>query len=299
MFLNSMYSEAAISFRIFNLIVGCLYLLTLYKCWAYIREEPYRKHGAGTSVNMVVFVSLYMIIFLILAAAIDEEHQIGKTGCIFVIGFEIYQLMTVFSWFVVRVVTLDNSLKMYHWPTFGLAKCCFFVYITPGIIAAVICGVLYSDDSYLLMETTMTDSTRTCTLKSCDINFKTETRALTGCLVVLPMLVIAIAYAVQHVRCVMVANRAWANQNLTLCQKIIDIWRRMLFIRGMLYFLTLGCFIVLTMVLAFTTDENKRSAKIIYSIVASSIVSTTSRHANLCHSMSDIKRRKGFLKPKY
>jgi len=273
--LNSVYSEAAISFRVFNLIFGCLCLLTWYKCWAFIRDEPYRKHGTGTSINMTVFMSLCMIVFLALAVAIDKEYKIGKTGCILVIGFEIYQLMTVFSWFVIRVVTLDNSLKMYHWPTFRLTKCSLFVYTTPGIISAVVCGVLHSDDSYLLMETAMTNSSRTCTLISCDINFITQTRALIGCLVVLPMLVIAIAYAVQHVRCVMVANRAWTTQNLTLCQIIIDIWRRRLFIRGMLYFLTLGCLIVLTMVMVFTAKENKRSVKIIYSTVASSIILVT------------------------
>lgn len=275
MFLNAVYSELVTGVRVFNLIIAFLCLITLYKCWQYIRDGPYRKLGGENTANTTVFLSLSTIVLLVMDFAIKEDDIMKRTGCIFVIGFEIYQLLTVFFWFVIHVITLENTLRMYNWPSLGFKKCCVIAYVTPGIMASITCRILSSKSSYLQVKipTSKEPSAKIHTLDSCDVNINTETRASLGCLVVVPMLVVTAGYIVQIVRCLMVANTAWNGQLLTLREKFTAFLQRHNLIRGIIYILTLIFLISVTMVLVFTAEENRQYVKIIYSTVMSSMVS--------------------------
>ena len=273
MFLNAVYSAIVIGVRIFNLTIAFLCLITLYKCWQYVRERPYRKHGGENTVCITVFLSLSTVVLLVIDFAVNEDESMERRGCIFIIGFEIYQLLTVFCWFLIRIITLESSLRMYNWPSPELGKRCVIAYVTPGIMATITCGILLSRSTYLQVTTPSSKDAKTGTIDSCDVDINTETRALVGCLVVAPIFVVTAGYTIQVVRCLMVANTVWDAQHFTLRQKFSAFLQRRNIIRGIINILTLVFLTSVTMALGFTAEESRRSVKIIYSTIMSSMVS--------------------------
>ena len=274
MFLNAVFSEVVIFLRVFSLVFSVLCFLTLYKSWWYICDQPYRKSGGENNIQTVVFMSLSTVVFLVIALAFDKQQQVEKASCIALIGFEIYQLLTFTSQFILTIMTLQCSLRMYRWPSpESLAKRWIIAYSGPLIITTIICGIIACNDRFLFCKANADASIKQCTLDACGISRNNDTHALLTCLLILPMAAVLIVYGIQNIRCLVVANDAWNAQNFTLRQKFAAFPKRNDITRHVIYCLTLTLLIVATIFIVFLSNENAQIFKIIYSTFMSSTVS--------------------------
>lgn len=273
MFLNSVYSRAVTALRVLNCLIGLLCLVTLYKAWGFIRSRYYWKEAGQTAVNVVIFMLLYAISYLLLAITVDEAKTFDRLGCVFFISFEIYQLSTLTTWFFFHVVILNDQLRMYHWPSLSHLQGCLIAYITPGVTTTILSAILWSVDEFIGCGASENSTALQWTIDTCDVCRVSGAQGAFASFVVLPMVFVTLGLAVQSVRCLLVANAAWNMQNFSFRRKLNALSKRSGLIRNFMKAVTLALIATVTMTLLFSPIAHASNLRIIYSSFMTSVVS--------------------------
>lgn len=274
MFLNSVNDEVVIFLRIFSLLVGVFCLITVYKSWGYFCDNVYRKYGGHFTINMVIFMSFYTVVLLAFDIGLSMQAPIYIRGCTVLLCFELFQPLTVFSWFFLHISTVQDILKLQRWPSLSLNQHAAIAYVIPSILTATTTLILWSTDA-VMCERKLEPSKGGCTIDTCSIDCIGNTKLVMGCLVILPMLLVIIGNAVQHVRCLIVAMAAWKMQNFTLRRKIVAFLTRSDLGRPITNIAALMSITLTIMLLLFLSKDNADFLKIIYSTLMSMFVSIT------------------------